>query len=81
MISSRRGARSWCKFWPRPGEAAVTLGVGEEQQEEWIPEQLRRLLGGWQKQILPGTAEEYLLILKKVITEDRLDSSEREGYS
>ena len=32
------------QFWLRPGEAAVTLGVGEEQREERIPEQLRRFL-------------------------------------
>ena len=32
------------QFWLRPGEAAVTLGAGEEQREERIPEQLRRFL-------------------------------------
>jgi len=32
------------QFWLQPGEAAVTLGVGEEQREERIPEQLRRFL-------------------------------------
>ena len=32
------------QFWLRPGEAAVTLGVGEEQREDRIPEQLRRFL-------------------------------------
>lgn len=32
------------QFWLRPGEAAVNLGPGEEQQEERIPEQLRRFL-------------------------------------
>ena len=32
------------KFWLRPGEAAVTLGPGEERREERIPEQLRRFL-------------------------------------
>ena len=31
-------------FWLRPSEAAVTLGAGEEQQEDRIPEQLRRFL-------------------------------------
>jgi hypothetical protein len=32
------------QFWLRPGEAAVTLGPGEERREERIPEQLRRFL-------------------------------------
>ena len=32
------------QFWLKPGEAAVTLGTGEEQREERIPEQLRRFL-------------------------------------
>ena len=32
------------RFWLKPGEAAVTLGVGEEREEERIPEQLRRVL-------------------------------------
>ena len=32
------------QFWLRPGEAAVTLGAGEEQEVERIPEQLRRFL-------------------------------------
>jgi len=32
------------QFWLRPGEAAVTLGVGEEQREDRIPAQLRRFL-------------------------------------
>ena len=32
------------QFWLKPGEAAVTLGVGEEREEERIPEQLRRFL-------------------------------------
>ena len=32
------------QFWLKPGEAAVTLGPGEEQREERIPEQLRRFL-------------------------------------
>jgi hypothetical protein len=31
-------------FWLKPGEAAVTLGVGEEKEVERIPEQLRRFL-------------------------------------
>ena len=32
-------------FWLKPGEAAATLGVGEEQKEERIPaQQLRRFL-------------------------------------
>jgi hypothetical protein len=31
-------------FWLKPGETAVTLGTGEEQREERIPEQLRRFL-------------------------------------
>jgi protein involved in ribonucleotide reduction len=30
------------------GEAAVTLGAGEEREVERIPEQLRRFLGGSQ---------------------------------
>ena len=34
------------QFWLKPGETVVTLGVGEEQREERIPEQLRRFLGG-----------------------------------
>jgi inner membrane protein len=32
------------QFWLKPGEAAVTLGTGEERREERIPEQLRRFL-------------------------------------
>lgn len=32
------------QFWLRPGEAAVTLGAGEEREVEKIPEQLRRFL-------------------------------------
>lgn len=32
------------QFWLRPGEAAVTLGAGEEREEEKIPAQLRRFL-------------------------------------
>jgi inner membrane protein len=32
------------QFWLKPGEAAVTLGPGEERREERIPEQLRRFL-------------------------------------
>ena len=28
-------------FWLKPGEAAVTLGMGEERRVERIPEQLR----------------------------------------
>ncbi len=32
------------QFWLRPGEAAVTLGLGEERREERIPEQLRKFL-------------------------------------
>ena len=32
------------QFWLQPGEAAVTLGAGEEQPGERIPEQLRRFL-------------------------------------
>jgi inner membrane protein len=32
------------QFWLKPGEAAVTLGAGEEQREERIPVQLRRFL-------------------------------------
>jgi hypothetical protein len=31
-------------FWLKPGEAAATLGVGEEREVERIPEQLRRFL-------------------------------------
>ena len=32
------------QFWLKPGEAAVTLGAGEEREVEQIPEQLRRFL-------------------------------------
>ena len=32
------------QFWLKPGEAAMTLGVGEEREVERIPEQLRRFL-------------------------------------
>ena len=32
------------QFWLKPGEAAVTLGVGEEQREERIPVQLKPYL-------------------------------------
>jgi inner membrane protein len=32
------------QFWLKPGEAAVTLGAGEEKEVERIPEQLRRFL-------------------------------------
>ena len=32
------------QFWLRPSAAAVTLGAGEKQREERIPEQLRRFL-------------------------------------
>ena len=32
------------QFWLKPGEQVVTLGTGEEPQEERIPEQLRRFL-------------------------------------
>jgi inner membrane protein len=32
------------QFWLQPGEAAVTLGAGEERAVERIPEQLRRFL-------------------------------------
>jgi len=32
------------QFWLKPGEAAVTLGPGEEQKEERIPAQLKRFL-------------------------------------
>ena len=31
-------------FWLRPGEAAVTLGVEEEREEDRIPEPLGRFL-------------------------------------
>jgi inner membrane protein len=31
-------------FWLKPGEAAVTLGVGEEREVERIPAQLKRFL-------------------------------------
>ena len=34
------------QFWLKPGEAAVTLGPGEEQEVERIPAQLRQFLGG-----------------------------------
>ena len=32
------------QFWLKPGEAAVTLGAGEEQREERIPVQLKPYL-------------------------------------
>ena len=32
------------QFWLKPGEAAVSLGKGEEREVERIPEQLRRFL-------------------------------------
>ena len=32
------------QFWLKPGEAAVTLGKGEEREVERIPAQLRRFL-------------------------------------
>ena len=32
------------QFWLRPGEAAVTLGAGEEREVEKMPEQLKRFL-------------------------------------
>jgi hypothetical protein len=32
------------QFWLRPGEAAVTLGPGDEREVERIPKQLRRFL-------------------------------------
>lgn len=32
------------QFWLKPGEAAVTLGAGEEQEVEKIPEQLKGFL-------------------------------------
>ena len=32
------------QFWLKPGEAAVTLGVGAEWEVERIPEQLWRFL-------------------------------------
>ena len=32
------------QFWLKPGEAAVTLGAGDEQEVEKILEQLRRFL-------------------------------------
>jgi len=32
------------QFWLKPGEAAVTLGTGEEREVERIPAQLRRFL-------------------------------------
>ena len=32
------------QFWLKPGEAAVTLGVGDEKEVEKIPEQLKRFL-------------------------------------
>ena len=34
------------QFWLKPGEAAVTLGTGEEREVERIPEQLTPLLIG-----------------------------------
>jgi len=32
------------QFWLKPGDAAVTLGKGEEREVERIPAQLRRFL-------------------------------------
>ena len=32
------------QFWLKPGDAAVTLGVGEEREVDRIPAQLRRFL-------------------------------------
>ena len=32
------------QFWLKLGETAVTLGPGEEQREERIPEQLKQFL-------------------------------------
>lgn len=32
------------QFWLKPGEAAVTLGPGDEKEVERIPEQLKRFL-------------------------------------
>jgi hypothetical protein len=32
------------QFWLKPGETAVSLGVGEEREVERIPAQLRRFL-------------------------------------
>jgi inner membrane protein len=32
------------QFWLKPGEAAVTLGPGEEREVERISEQLKRFL-------------------------------------
>ena len=32
------------QFWLKPGEQAVSLGAGDEREEERIPEQLRRFL-------------------------------------
>lgn len=37
-------ARHLVENFFKPGEAAVTLGVGEERREERIPEQLKRFL-------------------------------------
>ena len=34
------------QFWLKPGETAVTLGVGEEREVERIPAQLKRFLEG-----------------------------------
>jgi hypothetical protein len=33
------------QFWLKPGEAAVTLGAGEEREVERILAQLKRFLG------------------------------------
>ncbi len=41
------------QFWLRPGEAAVTLGAGEEREVEKIPEQLRRFLGSQKRYSVP----------------------------
>jgi len=38
------GEEVMVQFWLRPGEAAVTLGPGEEREVERIPEQLWKFL-------------------------------------
>ncbi|MFZ1641821.1 MAG: hypothetical protein WAV07_10400 [Candidatus Contendobacter sp.] len=41
------------QFWLKPGEAAVTLGAGEEREVERIPEQLREFLGSQKRYSVP----------------------------
>ena len=41
------------QFWLKPGEAAVTLGAGEEREVERIPEPLREFLGSQKRYSVP----------------------------